>query len=60
MAGVIGALVDYRGDFMFRQRLISALLGIPLVVWLIWQGGYFFFLAVMIISSLALREFYTN
>ena len=44
---------------MFRQRLISALLGIPLVVWLIWQGGYFFFLAVMIISSLALREFYT-
>lgn len=44
---------------MFRQRLLSALVGIPLVVLLIWQGGVAIFVAIIFISSLALREFYT-
>jgi phosphatidate cytidylyltransferase len=39
-------------------RILAALIGIPLIVWGTMQGGYYFFLIVCVISSLALFEFY--
>ncbi|NLM45387.1 MAG: phosphatidate cytidylyltransferase [Firmicutes bacterium] len=42
---------------MLKQRFLSALLVIPLVLAVTWAGGYFFLLAVMAIAFLAYREF---
>jgi phosphatidate cytidylyltransferase len=39
-------------------RVFVALIAIPLIMWLTMAGGYYFFLLVTIISSLALYEFY--
>jgi phosphatidate cytidylyltransferase len=39
-------------------RILVALVAIPIILWLTMLGGYFFFLIIAIISSLALYEFY--
>jgi phosphatidate cytidylyltransferase len=39
-------------------RILAAAVGIPVAVTLIWLGGWWFAGAVMIVSSLALKEFY--
>jgi phosphatidate cytidylyltransferase len=39
-------------------RIIVAVVGIPLILWLVMEGGYFFFAFVAIISSLSLYEWY--
>lgn len=44
---------------MFRQRLLSSLIGIPVVLVMAWTGGLPFFLLLLTIGLLALREFYT-
>ena len=44
---------------MFRQRLLSALIGIPVVLVVAWTGGLPFFLLLLTIGLLALREFYS-
>ena len=44
---------------MFRQRLLSSLIGIPVVLAMAWAGGLLFFLLLLTIGLLALREFYT-
>lgn len=41
------------------KRLSVAVWGIPLVVYICYQGGLFFYAFVLIISSLAVWEFYT-
>ena len=43
---------------MFRQRLFSALLVIPLVLAVTWAGGYLFLLAVLAVAFLAHKEFF--
>ncbi|MCR3922919.1 MAG: phosphatidate cytidylyltransferase, partial [Firmicutes bacterium] len=43
---------------MLRQRLISALVVIPLVIGAIWYGGIIFYAVVLLVSCLALREVY--
>jgi phosphatidate cytidylyltransferase len=40
------------------SRVIVACVAIPLILWLTMLGGYFFFLLVALISTLALFEFY--
>jgi phosphatidate cytidylyltransferase len=40
------------------SRVLVAIIAIPLFMWLIMLGGYFFFFLISIISSLALYEFY--
>jgi len=40
------------------QRVLVGLVGIPLVVSIIWLGGHVFNVTIMILSFLALREFY--
>jgi len=39
------------------NRIVVALIGIPIGIYVIWYGSWLFFLAVLIISSLALYEF---
>jgi phosphatidate cytidylyltransferase len=39
-------------------RIITALIAIPLIIWLTMLGGYLFFSLITVISSLALYEFY--
>ena len=39
-------------------RVLVALVAIPSILWLTMLGGYFFFLLIAVISSLALYEFY--
>ncbi|HHX73299.1 MAG TPA: phosphatidate cytidylyltransferase [Firmicutes bacterium] len=43
---------------MFKQRLVSALLVIPLVLAVTWAGGIFFLLAIMAVAFFAHREFF--
>lgn len=43
---------------MFIKRLASTLIGIPLVLAATWIGGLPFLLVVLLLSMLALREFY--
>ena len=43
---------------MFKQRVVSALISIPLVLGAVWVGNYFFFLVLLIINLLALREWF--
>jgi phosphatidate cytidylyltransferase len=40
------------------SRVLVACVAIPLILWLAMLGGYFFFVLVTVISSLALYEFY--
>lgn len=39
-------------------RVGVAVVGIPLILWLTYEGGYFFFAFVALISALSLHEFY--
>jgi len=39
-------------------RIVVALIAIPAILWVILQGGYWFFAFVAVLSSLALWEFY--
>jgi phosphatidate cytidylyltransferase len=39
-------------------RVIVALVGIPVILWIIFQGGYWFMAFVALLSSVALVEFY--
>jgi len=39
-------------------RVIVALIAIPAILWVILQGGYWFFAFIAVLSSLALMEFY--
>jgi len=43
---------------VLKKRIFSALLVIPLVIFLVWQGGLLFFALIFLISHLALRELY--
>jgi phosphatidate cytidylyltransferase len=43
---------------MFRQRVLSALVGIPVVLAVTWQGDLPFFLFALFLGILALRELY--
>ncbi|MBS4031410.1 MAG: phosphatidate cytidylyltransferase [Clostridiales bacterium] len=43
---------------MLKQRAISAIVGIPLVLGITWIGGWLFFLMLAFVGHLALREFY--
>lgn len=43
---------------MLRQRVITAVIGLPLLLALIWFGNPWFFLAVVIIAILGSLEFY--
>ncbi len=40
------------------QRVIVALIAIPIILWLTMSGGYYFFFLITVISSLTLNEFY--
>ena len=40
-------------------RILSAIIGLPLLLGLVWIGGPIFTLAGMAVTVLALREFYT-
>ena len=40
------------------QRVVVAIVAIPAILWLSIQGGYFFFGLIVLLSSLALIEFY--
>ncbi len=42
---------------MLWQRIISALVGIPLVIWISFMGGNWFFIAVGVIILLGLYEY---
>lgn len=42
----------------FPQRIGVALIAIPVLVWLAYTGGYWFFAFVAVASALALNEFY--
>jgi len=41
---------------MLKTRLLTALIGIPLVLLIVWQGGIFYTGVVMLLALLALRE----
>jgi len=41
-------------------RVIVALFGIPLLVFLIWQGGWYFFALIVVISVVGQIEFYNS
>lgn len=43
---------------MFRQRLLSALVGIPTVMVITWAGGPLFALALLLVGVVALQELY--
>lgn len=43
---------------MLKQRLLSALVGIPIVIFSIWSGGLMLYVLIIVISTLALRELY--
>jgi phosphatidate cytidylyltransferase len=43
---------------MFRQRLLSALVGIPAVLAVAWAGGLTFLAVISLVGALALRELY--
>ncbi|HHZ17167.1 MAG TPA: phosphatidate cytidylyltransferase [Clostridia bacterium] len=45
------------GDHMLSKRILSALIGIPLLLFITYQGDYYLLLAVFILSILALSEF---
>ncbi len=42
---------------MLRTRVLSALVLIPIVGWVVWAGGWWFFAAVLFVASLAGHEF---
>ena len=42
----------------FLERLLISLIGIPLLLYIIAKGGFLFFALVVIISIVALNEFY--
>ncbi|NLZ39409.1 MAG: phosphatidate cytidylyltransferase [Firmicutes bacterium] len=44
---------------MFRQRLLSALIGIPIVIFSVWNGKLMLYGLILLISTLALRELYS-
>src|SRR5690554_1881195 len=44
---------------MFRQRLLSALIGIPLVIGAVWAGSFPFFLVLLAVNVFALREWFS-
>lgn len=41
-----------------QQRIAVAFAGIPLLIWLTWMGGTFFFAMVLLLSLLGIYEFY--
>lgn len=41
------------------KRVVVAVLAIPVIVYLTYVGGYFFYLLVLLMSSIALLEFYS-
>ena len=43
---------------MFRQRLFSALVGIPIVIVVAWLGGVLYLALIAAVGLLALREYY--
>ena len=43
---------------MFRQRLISALVGMPIVIAVAWLGGVLYLTLITAVGFLALREYY--
>lgn len=44
---------------MLRDRLVVAIIGIPLAVFVIWWGGYALFVGVAAVTLIALHEYYT-
>ncbi len=44
---------------MLRERVWTALMGIPLLVFLAYMGGYWYGLVILIISILGLKEYYS-
>ncbi|NLM51443.1 MAG: phosphatidate cytidylyltransferase [Firmicutes bacterium] len=44
---------------MFKQRVVSALISIPLVLGAVWLGNYFFLFLIFIVSLLTLREWFS-
>lgn len=40
------------------QRVLVGIVGVPLIVWLVWQGGIFFFVFMLLCALLAVNEFY--
>lgn len=45
---------------MLKTRLLTALIGIPLVLFLVWQGGAFYAALIMLLALLAMRELITT
>jgi len=45
-------------DSSLLQRIAVALFGIPLIVFLVMAGGYFFYGLIVVITLIALREFF--
>ncbi len=41
------------------QRILAGAVGIPAAIFLMWMGGWYFSIAIIVITTLALREFYT-
>ena len=41
-----------------QQRIVVALVGIPLIIWLTWIGGRYFFVLILLLTLLATYEFY--
>lgn len=40
------------------KRVLVAAVAIPAITWLSMAGGYYFFLLIAVLSSIALHEFY--
>jgi len=49
--------VEYRGDMMLK-RIVSALVGLPILLTLIHFGGMPLFIGILVTSLIGLREFY--
>lgn len=52
----MAACYNYRGDFVLVYRVITAIIGIPLVLWLIWQGGSWLGGGILILALLGQWE----
>ncbi len=40
-----------------KQRVLAAVLGIPLIIYLVYRGGFFYFALVLLIALVSLREY---
>ncbi|NEX13290.1 MAG: phosphatidate cytidylyltransferase, partial [Prosthecochloris sp.] len=41
-----------------QQRVAVGVAGVPLVIWISWMGGAYFFALMLLCSLLAINEFY--